>query len=159
MFKRSAVLILFAFILATTACRKEEFYTRVNIVGVEVSQHPATPPTGGDWDDPLGSFLPDIYVGFFVEGTTNQLYSVGAGNRYENVSPNSTFSWNTSYTMSNSDVIDIDLYDFDSVSSDDYMGTVTFDPILYVTGDNTFPPTVRLSDNGITLTLTLQWLE
>lgn len=158
-FKYHVPVALFTLLLSVSACRKEEVFTRVNITGVTVTQHPSTKSNGQDWDDALAGYYPDIYFGFYEPGTTNELYSIGPNDRYENAQPGATLSWNTNYIMQLSETFDFDLYDFDSFNPNEYMGTVNVDLLGYSVGNNAYPSQVTLSNNGITVRFTLQWLE
>lgn len=157
--KKLAILFLMTVILFT-ACKKENEpkpnFKKVTITKVTLTKFPSTKSDLSDWDDAINGTFPDVYYDITKVGTTEVLYS---GPFISNVvSTDLPLSWNTAtpYLISDLNVgVDVDLYDYDSVGSSDYMGTVTFTPKNH----SDFPNEVTLnSANGkVSFKLTLSW--
>ena len=56
-----------------------------------------------------------------------------------------------------SQAIDIDLYDYDSVGSNEYMGTSSFNFSNYTTVTNPYPTTITTTSGSTSIKLTLIW--
>jgi hypothetical protein len=116
------------------------------------------------WDNQLEGLYPDVYFKVSIAGTSSVLYDAGSGSRKENLRlTDLPFSWaftNGGSIYSSNNLyqgIDIDLYDYDIASADEYMGSATFNPIAYTTGSNKYPSTVTVTNGRVSIKLDLTW--
>ena len=130
-------------------------YTRATVNRVTIQDMPFTASGGGGWDLTTG---PDVYYVAFDGGNTQVASSSGV---YTDVSDNElpfVFS-DASFTIDNfAEEYQIDLYDLDATTSDDFIGGIVFS--LSGTGATTdYPSTVFLSAGGIRMELDVTWSE
>lgn len=163
--------ILFSAIsLLLISCKKDSpstvSYSKVSITKLTVLAYPDKKPSGADWDNALAGYYPDVYFDITKSGTTETLYSLDVANRKENMTQaDLPVSWSTSsgsafFTLTNlSQAVDVDLYDFDSLSADEYMGTATFNFQNYTSGSNRYPSTITATSNGVSIKLNLTWIQ
>ena len=126
-------------------------YTKVGIVKMTILNYPPTKTNGDNWDSSLSGTYPDVYFVFTKTLTATELYSLDFAARAENLRPvdlprawASTSTGSPFYVLNDlAQVIDVDLYDFESLGADEYMGTSTFNFASYTTGINKYPSTVR----------------
>lgn len=123
-------------------CSQQATPSKVRITKVEVTKFPAT-DNGADWDDFLeGPAEPDIYP-MLVEGTSIiwncPSYIPNASQSIYSFTPDVPIDLNptTQYT--------IHLYDYDTVTDDDFIEGVTFTPYHSLNG---FPITRTLDAGG-----------
>lgn len=169
-FLLSSILIV---TLATlfNSCSKDggtssKVYSRVGISRLTILSYPQTLPYGDDWDDALTGVYPDIYFRITKSGTIAALYALPTSSRKENLRVvDLPFSWSqnsggTFFTHNDlNQAIDIDLYDYDSTTSDEYIGTVTVDFNDYITGSSKYPGTITKTLGSVSVKLELAWLE
>jgi hypothetical protein len=65
--------------------------------------------------------------------------------------------YNSNYSFPINQIRYIDLWDADSPDTDDYMGWVRFDPSDFLQEPNQYPETISITQNNITIQLTLNW--
>jgi hypothetical protein len=142
--------LFFFFPLFFYSCKKDSpapvSYTKVSVTKLTILASPATNNSGGDWD--------------------NALYSLPVANRQENMKQSDLpVSWAASsgapfFVLSNlSQVVDVDLYDYESIGSDEYMGSATFNFSSYTSGSNSYPPAITVTTNRMSIKLDLIWLQ
>jgi hypothetical protein len=164
--------IIFLFLslsLILFSCKKEDDsirYTKVSITKLTILNFPANNSSGDDWDGFTNGYYPDILFKITKSGTATSLYTLADASRYENVTAGDLpVSWSSGsgapfFVLSDlSQAIDVDLYDFDSVSSNDYIGTATFNFLNYTSGSNKYPGSITISANGTSVKLDLIWLQ
>lgn len=139
-------------------------FTRVGISGVNILNYPATKTNGDNWDSAASGTFPDVYFEITISNSSS-LYLLPASSRIENLrvadlprgwsNPNGT----AFYTHNNlSQLIDVDLYDYESVGTDEYMGTATFNLRDYITTTNPYPSSVTITNGSISIRLAINWL-
>ncbi|MFN4892342.1 MAG: hypothetical protein ACK5G0_01090 [Bacteroidota bacterium] len=162
--------LFFFFPLFFYSCKKDSpapvSYTKVSVTKLTILASPATNNSGGDWDNALAGYYPDVYFKITNTGTTTALYSLPVANRQENMKQSDLpVSWAASsgapfFVLSNlSQVVDVDLYDYESIGSDEYMGSATFNFSSYTSGSNSYPPSITVTTNRMSIKLDLIWLQ
>jgi hypothetical protein len=118
-------------------CSKQVAPTKIRITKIDVLKFPATTSTGGGWDP---SDAPDIFPKF-LKGTTilwnspNVVTNALQGTTY-------TFTPSTSIEITApKDEYIVELWDYDTLDPDDYMGGIKFVPYNDTNG---FPATITL---------------
>ncbi len=165
-------ILLASLIVATIAsCSKkdsipEKVYTKVSVTKLTINSFPAGDASGYNWDNLLNGTYPDVYFKITNSGTSTALFSLATSNRIENLKvADLPQSWsNTSgapfFVLSNlAQAVDVDLYDYDYATTDQYMGTATFDFTNYTTGSTKYPSTVTITSGSTSIKLDLIWLE
>ena len=165
-------IICFLIVLSLFSCSKSDpvsnnttpSYTKVSINKVTIVSFPSN-DAGNTWDPLLEGYDPDVYFQFTYSGTTTLIYDWGTSSRKENL-VSSDLPWGyymlngqaiyTHYNLSQS--IDIDLWDYDTLDSDDYMGTATFNIANYTTGANKYPSSIIVTSGATSIQLSLTWL-
>jgi PKD repeat protein len=139
-------------------------FTKVGISALTILAYPATKTNSDNWDSAASGTFPDVYFAGTVSGTTTVLYSLPVASRLENLRVSdlpkgwSSTTGGSFYTHTNLDQkIDFDLYDFESVGTDEYIGTATFNFREYVTVNNPYPTTATITNGTVTIKLTLIW--
>lgn len=140
-------------------------YTRVGISSLSILNYPSVASTGANWDPAINGTFPDVYFVFTPTGTTTNLYALPVSSRAENLRiADLPHTWTstplgTSFYLHNdlNQIIDVDLYDYDSVSSNEYMGTATFNFRNYVTVNNPYPSSVTITNGQVSIRLGLIW--
>lgn len=139
-------------------------YTRVGITEVAILDYPPTKTNGDNWDSAASGTFPDVYFEITPNAQTTLLYTLPVASRFENLRnsdlPRGWSNTNGSalYTHNSlSQPIDIDLYDYESVGTDEYMGTATFDFRNYISASNPYPSTVTVTNGRISIRLKLAW--
>jgi hypothetical protein len=139
-------------------------YTKVGISGVSILNYPATKTDGSNWDPLINGIFPDVYFKIIdaVNGTI--LYTFDTKNRKEDLRiVDLPFSFTAPtgslyYLHSNLNIgINVNIYDFDSITSDEFMGLSSFNFRDYVTTTNPYPTTVTVTNAATSLKLTLNW--
>lgn len=164
--KRIALLSFLALILFS--CKKDSSstvsYSKVSITKLTILASPPKNSSGGDWDNALAGYYPDVYFKITKAQTTETLFSLAVSSRHENLTQaDLPIAWAAQsgapfFTLSTlSQAIDVDLYDYDSLSTDEYMGSATFNFLAYTTGSNRYPSSVTVTSNGISIKLDLTW--
>jgi hypothetical protein len=163
-----AIISVLSLSLIFFSCKKEDsiLYTRVGVTKLTILNFPSKNSSGNDWDGLTNGYYPDIYFDITKSGTNTSLYTLATSNRYENVTAGDLpISWSSTsgapfFIMSDlSQAIDVDMYDFDSLSSNDYIGTTTFKFFNYTSGSNRYPASITITANGISVKLDLVWLQ
>lgn len=139
-------------------------YTSVGISSLTILNYPATKTDGSNWDPSVNGTFPDVYFNLTVSGTVNSLYSLPVANRYEDLRVSDLpKAWSNTtgtvfYSHANlNQIMDVDLYDYDSLTPSEYMGTATFDFRNYMTVTNPYPTTVTMTKGSTTVKLGLVW--
>ncbi len=139
-------------------------YTIVGITSLTILNYPATKTDGSNWDPAINGTFPDVYFNITVSGTTNSLYLLPSSSRIEDLRiADLPKGWATTdgtafYNHVNlNQIIDVDLYDYDSIGSNEYMGTATFDFRTYITPTNPYPTTVTVTKGTTSIKLGLVW--
>ena len=145
-------------------------YTKVSVTKTTIIDFPETKSDGSNWDGSLQGTFPDVYFKITNSGTTTELYSLPTANRIENLRKvDLPKSWSktdgTPFFILNdlTQAIDVDLYNYNSTSADDYMGSTSFNFTNYTTGSNKYPTTVTTTKNlspnrNVTIKLDLIWI-
>jgi PKD repeat protein len=148
---------------ATQSITIEEDYNQCFIKVVTIRDFPEE-DNGSDWDSFAQGWYPDVY--FTIWDATNQglAWSLPFDMRKENLEqsdlPESwTFPdgieipkelWENEY--------EIDLWDYDSTSDDDYIGTASsFTLEELTTGANAHPEKIFISSGGVSIEIELEW--
>lgn len=162
----AALTIMFISSCSKTDSTPEKVYTKVSVSKLTILNYPATKTTGADWDGSLQGTYPDVYFKLTKNGTSNSLYSLATSSRAENLRTiDLPYSWANSsgapfYVLNDlTQILDVDLYDYESVSSDEYMGTATFNFSNYTTGSTKYPSTLTMTTGSTSIKLDLIWLE
>jgi PKD repeat protein len=142
-------------------------YTKVGIIKLSILSYPPTKTNGDDWDSSLSGTYPDVYFEFTKTLTNTALYTLSNTVRAENLRPvDLPYVWGDISTGSPfyvlnplTQVIDVDLYDYESLGTDEYMGTATFDFTNYTTGSNKYPSSVTITTGSTSIKLDLIWLQ
>jgi PKD repeat protein len=146
-------------------------YTKVGIEVLTINKYPATKVDGTDWDGSFSGTYPDVY--FEIVNSTDQssIYSLATTSRIENLRTvdlpkgwSSTVSGTAFCDLLKNVDFDVDLYDFESLGTDEYIGTAEFQWSKISTTSTPYPSTVESSVyNGSTskvgITLKLIWKE
>lgn len=129
---------------------------RVRITEVSITGWPQTNAQGASWDEAPGE-APDLYYRI-IDPQGNELASA-VGNPAKEASPGSNPVWATNilFTSLARDIV-VELWDSDTVSTDDLMGE-TEAVNLEAAGGSDFPPLVSLesTDGLITVELSVTW--
>jgi hypothetical protein len=120
-------------------CQFEKAPNSMIITGVRVRKYPAL-NNGVSWDN--FSNYADPYVVLYKSNGV-KLYE---GSYYEEISPNTSFSWSTYFEVNPLLEVKLILYDYDSGATDSEIGTLFFIP--YEAGLN-FPLIKTIEKNGM----------
>jgi hypothetical protein len=159
-------------IMVISSCSKKDestpavVYTKVSVTKMTINNFPAGDASGYNWDNSLNGTYPDVYFKITNSGTTTALFSLATSSRIENLQvANLPKSWaNTSgapfFVLSDlTQAVDVDLYDYDYATTDQYMGSTTFNFSNYTTGSTKYPTTVTTTNGSVSVTLDLIWLQ
>lgn len=149
------------------SCKKEDvvsptMYSKVNITKVEVLSYPFANNTGNTWDDNVTSNSnPDMYFRIAKAGTTTELFTT-SNHVIDNVtSAMLPIAWNGAPIVQVLDLnqanFDFDFYDYDGLSSNDFMGTITLNFKDYTTGSNQFPTQKEITVGLFTIRISMYW--
>jgi hypothetical protein len=153
------------------SCKKDSTpnvtYSKVSITKLTVLGFPPSDANGLLWDNALNGNYPDIYFDITNSGSTTSLLSSSTVSlRYENVTQaDLPKAWGGSggaafFELSNlSQAVDVDLYDYDYLTQDQYMGTCTFNFSSYTTGSNRYPSQATVTSGGLSIKLDLVWKQ
>jgi PKD repeat protein len=136
----------------------------VSIVSVKVKNFPETDANGENWDGSFQGSFPDVYFSIF-DGKDDEVYSFPVDQRFENLRRSDLpVSFTTSatagfYTFDNiNQGFSIVLYDYESLSSDQFMGGVLSNTtFLERIASGNLPPTVNLSYGQYDFEVGLKW--
>lgn len=124
-------------------------YTRATVTRVVVQDMPFT-SGGANWDVFSG---PDVYYAAF-DGNDNRIAS---SNIYTDASGTPLVFSNASFVMDNfAEEYSVNLYDYDSATSDDFIGGIVF-TLNGVGATSDFPSTISLNTGGIRLEMEVTW--
>jgi hypothetical protein len=157
-------------VITFSGCSKDteisKNYTRVGISKLTIVNYPQVNENGDDWDDALSGVYPDVYFQLTKSGTLDALYTLSSSSRLENLRvvdlPRSWAdpSGGTFYVLGDlNQSVDVDLYDYDSFSSNEYIGTVTVDFGDYTSGSSKYPSTITKTSGSVSVKLEVVWLE
>lgn len=164
-----ATLTFCLFIL--NGCSKKEttpdvVYSKVSVTKMTIINYPIGDANGLSWDAAINGTYPDVYFKITNSGTTTALFSLSTSNRAENLKISDLpYGWvGTSgapfFVLSDlTQAVDVDLYDYDSVGSDQYMGSSTFNFNNYTTGSNKYPTSITVTNGSVSIKLDLIWLQ
>lgn len=122
-------------------CSQQKTPISITITKIEVIRFPATDGTGAGWDLSDGA---DIFPTLSLGSTV--LYNPTT--YYNNASQNTTYPFVPSPTIQLTNITaqyQIDLYDYDSTSSNDWMGGILFTPYSSTGG---FPSVLTIDAGG-----------
>lgn len=147
-----------------SSCKKEVMIPKsVNIKSVTVLNFPESNSSGNPWDGSLQGSYPDVY--FQIRDiNSNIIYTHPSSLRKENIRKSDLpFTWNSTtnfVSFSNLDQgISIVLYDFESLTSDDFMGGVkTNTTFRSLVADGDLPKEMSLSFGEYSFRLGLEWV-
>ncbi len=130
--------------------------TKVTLLGISNGNN------GVNWDNALAGNYPDVYFKITQAGTTTSIFDLPTNQRYENIQNSSlplSWNFNSPYLIITnlSSSIDVDLYDFDSLSTDEYMGTTRFSFATYTTGSSKYPPSATVISGSYIVKLDFIW--
>ena len=129
--------------------------TTLKINKITVTGMPFIDGSGAGWDPSNG---PDVYLN--ITDTNNNILS-GPTSIINNVtSANLPLIWTytTPYVITNfTSPQFINLWDYDTLDPDDYIGYVGFLISNYTTGTNPYPSSITKTQNSITVVLTVTW--
>jgi hypothetical protein len=136
----------------------------VSIVSVKVKNFPETDANGENWDGSFQGSFPDVYFSIF-DGKDDKVYSFPVDQRFENLRKSDLpVSFTTSatagfYTFDNiNQGFSIALYDYESLSSDQFMGGVMSNTtFLERIASGNLPPTINLSYGQYEFEVGLKW--
>lgn len=171
--------ILAIFLFLNTSCSKSDSssnptnntpavtYSKVSITNLTILNYPATKTDGGNWDSGLSGTFPDVYFKITKsDDLTSELYSLPIDNRFENLRvidlPKGWVGANGAPFLVLSDLlqnIDIDLYDYESIGTDEYIGSSTFVINDYTSGNNKYPSVITATNGSISIKLDLIWIK
>lgn len=151
-------------------CKKEDdpaiVYSKVSITRLTILNFPVSNTTGGDWDSFITGTYPDVYFKITKSGTNTSLFDLNVSSRAEDLQlSNLPYSWfgtgGTSFFALTdlSQQIDVDLFDFDSTSGDEYMGTATFNFSNYTTGGSAYPQSITINNGFVSIKLDVTWQQ
>jgi hypothetical protein len=162
---KSLRLLFLLFILSFVfgACKKDEpvepTFSKVIISKVTVLQFEDVDSNGDLWDDPIDDA--DVYFNVTYAGTNTSIFKLDPSNRYLNVdNSNVPLIWNPSTgILINSlyNPIDVDLWDYDNLSDDDYIGSCRYNFSNYITGSDKYPTSVTTQSGANLIKLDLIW--
>jgi len=133
-------------------------YTKCIITSVTISAFPATTSTGAGWDP---SDAPDLFFNF--TDSMNVIKYNNSANIKSNVLQSllpQTWTLTPTYGLSGTSIYTsryIDLWDYDTLDPNDYIGYAGFRLSDYISLPNPYPSSITISQNGITATLQLSW--
>lgn len=133
-------------------------YTRCIITSVTITAFPATTSTGAGWDN---TSAPDLFFNV-IDSVSTIKYNNSANVKTDVLQPQLPVTWSLTptYGLSGTSIYAaryIDLWDYDAVVSNDYIGNVGFRLSNYISLPNPYPSSITISQNGITATLQLTW--
>lgn len=152
--------------MALSSCKKKDdgiSYSKVSITKFTILNFPATQIAGGSWDDALSGTYPDVYFTIRKSGLNDYLYSLDKNSRIINLQASGLpayWSNNGSAFFTLGSIyqkIDLDLWDYDGLSSDEYIGYVTVDFTDYTSGGNKYPSTIIKTNGFVSIKLDLIW--
>jgi PKD repeat protein len=131
--------------------------TKVKIMNVTVTGMPFTSSNGSGWDPVDG---PDVYYKI-TDFANTVLFNSTSSSRKNNITINSLpISWQLTTPFETTNLTDfrfIELWDYDTLDPDDYIGYAGFDFSSYKSSANPYPSTISSTNAGITITLDLIW--
>lgn len=130
--------------------------TKVTLLGISNGNN------GVNWDNPLAGNYPDVYFEITQAGTNNIIYALPTGQRAENIQNSDlpkSWAFSSPYLVITNltSSIDVDLWDFDSLSANEYMGTTEFNFANYTTGTNKYPPSATVTSGSYIVKLDFNW--
>jgi hypothetical protein len=168
----SILSVIIVLVCLNTSCSKSDSsspvvsYSKVSISGLTILNYPATKSDGTNWDSGLNGTFPDVYFKVTKSTTTDELFSLAVGSRFENLRvtdlPKGWANSTGAPFLVLSDLsqnIDIDLYDYESVGTDEYIGTSTFVISDYISGNNKYPSSITATNGSISIKLDLIWIK
>ena len=160
LFKTLSFVFILGILFAGCDSDDEVVFTQVGITKLSINSFPSRNTSNDDWDSSLAGVFPDVFFNITESGNLTSLYQLPVSQRIENLrnSDLPTF-WSTSngsafYQHTNlSQPIDINLYDYDTTSSDDYIGSIT----INFQNHSSYPQIITKSVGNISITLELSW--
>jgi hypothetical protein len=133
-------------------CSQQDTPATIRINKIDITRFPAT-DNGAGWDLTSG---PDIYIQVIKDMGALTNFSA----YYENADPSNVYSFEFTPSVDLNEPNDqyiIELYDYDNLDADDFMGGISFTPYF---NNNGFPKTINLDAGGdvaFTLHVTYVW--
>lgn len=146
-------------------------YTKVGIEVLQIDKYPATKTDGSDWDGALQGTYPDVYFELVKSSDFSTIYSLSTASRKENLRTVDLPSlWkSTTAGVAFCDLVigadfDVDLYDYESLGTDEYIGTADFQWSKISTIIDPYPATIKSTTylglpSNVGITLKLIWKE
>ena len=130
--------------------------TKVSITKLVVTDMPFVDGSGASWDFGSG---PDVF--FKITNQANTVLIDGTSARITDVTASAlplTWTFTTPFEITDfASSRYVDLYDYDTLDPDDYIGYVRFTMNNYTSGTSPYPSTITVTQNGITIKLDLVW--
>jgi hypothetical protein len=124
------------------------------IISLSLINMPFVNGTGASWDAGSG---PDVFFKITPYSNPSYVYFNAIDNRFNDIASSSLpllWSYSTGIlTCIKKYGYSIDFWDYDPEDQDDYLGGITFNPSSF----NTYPADVTITNQGVTVKLTLQW--
>jgi PKD repeat protein len=146
-------------------------YTKVGIEVLTINKYPATKLDGTDWDGSFSGTYPDVFFKIVESTDQTPIYSLTTTSRIENLRTvdlpkgwNSTVVGSAFCDLSKNVDFDVDLYDYESLGTDEYIGTAEFQWSKISTTSDPYPTMVESSmfmgtSSKVGITLKLIWKE
>jgi hypothetical protein len=168
MIKTTKILLPLLIIISTFfSCKKDDptpppityskvAITKVTLLGISNSNN------GVNWDNVLAGYYPDVYFEITQAGTTTSIFELPTAQRHENIQNSDlpkSWAFSSPYLVITNltSSIDVDLYDFDSLSAAEFMGTTTFSFANYTTGPSKYPASATVTSGSYIVKLDFIW--
>lgn len=100
-------------------CNNQIYPTKITVTKVTVSEFPSLDGSSATWDVGTG---PDIYLVLYAG--ENLVYE--SDSYFEDASNSNTYEFEFTYDMNGSSIYTIELYDYDDLDDDDFIGNYEF---------------------------------
>lgn len=136
-------------------------YSKAIITKITINKFPSAKPSGEPWDNAFGNYLPDIYY-IITDKNGQTLRSLNIAERKEDVNPkNLPVSFSLIGKVFPIDELKepifIFLYDYDSVTEPDKIGSVGFKLSDYMFGKDSYPEEITKSYQNTEISINVKW--
>ena len=145
-------ILLFASVQTTWA----QVANTVKLDRLEIQTFPLKRPDGDCWDNSLGACYADVYFTIKRKSSGKIEYTHPTTSRAENVQTLPFTLADLPWLKDLEDEFIIDFYDFDSITTPDYLGSCSVDFREYAKRRKS-PPEIKIETQNITLTIFLKW--
>lgn len=128
----------------------------VKLDRLEIQTFPVKRPDGECWDNTLGGCYADVYFTIKRKSNGKIEYTHPVGSRAENVQTLPFTLAELPWLKDLEDEFVFDFYDFDSITSPDYLGSCSVDFREYAKRRKS-PPEIKIESQNIVLTIFLKW--